>query len=227
MTCTWGSGQTLTANYSLYYWWVPGAGGFTCSLVGMGSIGMALGGVCRVQGAPSLPCAGMRTGRPRWSASSTCGSTVCASAAASSRVRSSNSSPSTSVSMPARMAAPWRSPAIAWSCRTSVRGGVGTAVVLRTVGPPGCEDSAHRAPPLSCSETRGTCEPDHPQHEQQPAAAHLELSLPQRALPGARCQVQEQQGHQLDGDSPHTAPAPGHAEPALTTHPSSLCRSRR
>lgn len=20
MTCTWGSGQTLTANYSLYYW---------------------------------------------------------------------------------------------------------------------------------------------------------------------------------------------------------------
>lgn len=67
---------------------------------------------------------------------------------------------------------------------------------------PGHGASPHWASPVPRSETRGACQLDRPQHEQQPAAADLGLPLPQKQVPGARCQVQEQQGHQLDGESP-------------------------
>lgn len=77
---------------------------------------------------------------------------------------------------------------------------VGSQSSQLAAGPLGYGASPHWAVP--CSETRGTCQPDHPQHEQQSAAAHLGLPVPQREVPGAHCQVQEQQGHQLDGESP-------------------------
>lgn len=108
-------------------------------------------------------------------------------------------------------------------------GSLGLSRAARPVaGPPGRGDGAHRALSVLHSETGGSCQPDHPQHEQQPAAADLELPVPQGAVPGARRQVQEQQGHELDrkrhrGEGAEPPPVPKAL--ALTASPSSLPRS--
>lgn len=129
-----------------------------------------------------------------------------------------------------------------WWAPTLLCGAVGTQgcpiMFWLVVGPPEHGDGAHWASPVPCSETGGARQPDHPQHEQQPAAADLDLPVPQSPVPGARCQVQEQQGHQLDGESPPdavpsrlcsgTSRAPASmAVPVLIAWPTSLCRSTR
>lgn len=86
--------------------------------------------------------------------------------------------------------------------------------------PLGHGDGTHQPSPVPCSETGGTCQPNHPQHEQQPAAADLDLPVPQTPVPGARHQVQEQQGHQLDGESPLDA-APSWLRPGMSCAPAS------
>lgn len=127
-----------------------------------------------------------------------------------------------------------------WGAPTLLCGAVGPQgcpIMSRLVaGPPGHGDGTHRASPVPCSETGRACQPDYPQHKQQPAAADLELPVPQSPVPGARRQVQEQQGHQLDGESPldvapsRLCPGTSHAPVstavlALIAWPTSLCRS--